>query len=172
MRRHVLAATALLLLPMLTACASDGDIKEAEAGCPAVDVLQETGSVTRLKDGSVASRANIGDFTGSCAIGRSETVMTLSIPVVGTQGPAGAPGTTEQYPMFAAVVDPDSKPLSKQPLAATLTYDARMATVAIPAEVHVPLRAGTKAGQYQVLLGFQLTPEELAFNRNPMAGVR
>lgn len=171
LRPSRLAFAAAML--MLAACASDGDIAEAEDGCPRVGVLGEVGSVTRLSPGGeIASRASLGAFTGNCAISTGEVIVSVTVPVRGTQGSGGVPGKAESYEVFAAALDPAENPIAKQSAPVTLAFEQRMASGSVTLDIAIPLAAGRDPRDYRVALGFQLTEAELAFNRNPGAALR
>jgi hypothetical protein len=72
------------------------------------------------------------------------------------------------FPYFVAIVGPDERVLTEEGFRIPIQflpaeYDRRM-----PAEkitVHLPVKIQASGGAYTVIVGFQLTPDQLAFNR-------
>jgi hypothetical protein len=147
--------------------------------CPSTGVLSDAVTVTKLKSGTqaalpdpanVAFKAEMSQAKLDCNYNRGQNKLSvdLSFAVKATRGPA-AMGTDPQLDFFVAIVDADNNILSKtvyhsQPdLAgrATNIYTQSVRNFA------VPLGMDKRPYDYELLTGFQLTPDELAYNRVP-----
>jgi hypothetical protein len=165
-----LAATALL------AGCSDGpdlfgETVENPGICPDVSVLADAAEVFEM--GGPAAPENvtvhgvIGDFQGGCDYSENAVEVSLSLVVGGERGPAlsGDSATTDY---FVAVVDPDGQILNKRIFDVTFDF-SEGARTASEQQLYqrIPLPNGPFSGpNYQVLLGFQLSEAELAYNRS------
>jgi hypothetical protein len=105
-----------------------------------------------------------------CSYNRASNRLTVDIDfaVKATRGPA-ATGSDPQLDFFVAVVDADNNIVSKNVFHSqpdmrgrtTNTYTQNISDFA------VPLAMDRRPYDYEVLTGFQLTPDELAYNRIP-----
>ena len=68
---------------------------------------------------------------------------------------------------FVAVVDKDQKVLARELFDSTFTFQANQRQAAAIEEIEqiIPIRGDLRGLDYEVLVGFQLTPEQLEFNR-------
>jgi hypothetical protein len=182
MRRRSLWTFLLLYLP-LAACQSSAttDPLLVDQGpiCPVTAVLSDAVTVTKLKPGAgqvlpvpanVAFSAEMSQAVLECDYDpeTNRLVVNIEFAVKGTRGPA-ATGQDPPLEFFVAVVDADNNILSKRvfqsrPLMAGRTTNTFTQTVD---DFPVPLAMDTRPYDYEILTGFQLTAEELAFNRLP-----
>lgn len=174
----LLAAIGLLL----AACGGRGD--EAEevvvfesppappTGCPNVSVLAGTETVTQFGAGgattpsNVTARGLIGDFAGECTYSENAVVVALDLPIIGAVGPAGS--GTAVYEYFVAVLGPTNRLLGKEVFVAAVNFDETgSGTILEELEQVIPLPNGAASGnRYSILVGFQLTPQQLRYNRS------
>jgi len=185
MRRSSLL-TLLLLSGPLAGCESLGlstpapDIMvDLGPACPETAVLSDAVSVTKLKPGTQAATrdpANIA-FTAEmsqakleCNYDRDNNRLTVDIAfaVKAARGPAAA-GADPQLDYFVAVVDADNNVISKTVYHGQPDMEGRTTNVYTQnvANFPVPLAMDKRPSDYEVLTGFQLTPDELAYNRVP-----
>ena len=72
-------------------------------------------------------------------------------------------------PYFVAVVGPSQKVLAQEAFDAHVAFLPGEPYRRLPAEkitVHLPVRNTASASDYSIVVGFQLTPEQLAYNRS------
>ena len=188
MRRLPLLTLLPLLLPLsgcetlgLTTPSPPDFAQEMGPICPSTGVLSDAVTVTKLKPGTPAaspSPANIA-FTAEmsqakldCNYNRGQNKLSvdLSFAIKATRGPA-AMGADPQLDFFVAVVDADNNILSKT------VYHGKPDMAGRPTNIYmqsvdnfpVPLGMDKRPYDYEILTGFQLTPDELAYNRIPRA---
>lgn len=139
--------------------------------CPSVRILPGAGDLTRSPSGGrdltdVALQGRITGVSGDCKLsGRDTEQVDVSIQAALTRGPAGAP--VAQVPYFVAVSEGD-RILNKQVMTATARFGDNGDRVQLtlgPTELQLSVSAGKSAAAYTVWVGFQLTPDELAHNR-------
>lgn len=179
-----LAAVALLGALSLGGCSSlFGPSEEEQAAalaaparCPKVAVLREASEATQFRQGGgrdltdVVSRAAVLDFRGGCRPGEGQVEVDFQLVLAAERGPA-FDGRDAGYQYFVAVTDPDGQVLAKQVFDATLRFEEGQSRVGSVEDLHqrIPVAQGRRAQDYQVLVGFQLTPEQLEFNRSDRA---
>jgi hypothetical protein len=147
--------------------------------CPATAVLSDAATVTKLKPGVAGAMAKATDISFQaemsqarldCNYARAENKLTISVKfaVKASRGPAGA-ASNPQLPYFIAIIDSDNAVLVKnvynsQPQLEGRSNNTYTETVS---DLPVPLAMDRRPSDYEILTGFQLTPDELAYNRIP-----
>lgn len=157
-RRMTLAALAGMGMLALAGCAENDAMV---AGCPNVGVLRDAG--TLRTDQGVAILSGI---LANC--GYDDTSVTIAASVMITaRASEGAAGGTIPITYFVAVTDPNRNILSKK------TFTTSVATGTDTQETLtqvIPVPKTMDARWFEVLVGFQLTPEQVAANRNANEG--
>lgn len=140
--------------------------------CPRTDILDNTGRMPLLgPDGTPAAGFAILDYSGSCEIrsvsaGTPRAVMNLAIRMQAKgHGGQNLRDVTARY--FAIVTDPEGDLLMKDIM--SLRWDkivserARTKTAEIALEW--PLPDPDRLSRHQVFIGFQLSRDQLHYNR-------
>jgi hypothetical protein len=142
--------------------------------CPGVSILGDASEITLFAQGrgqdltDVAYRASIERVASNCDYTRAGDTVTSTVAVrlVATRGPA-AQSSEETFVFFVAVVDKDQKILARERFDSTFTFQANQRQAAAIEEIEqiLPIRADLRGIDYEILVGFELTPEQLEFNR-------
>jgi hypothetical protein len=166
-----LVAVAALLL---WGCSTDsGTGSAAGGGCPDGAVLAEAASVTKLKPGGgkdptdVMLTAEMAKPNVSCDYDKDsgKVDVRFNFPVIVKRGPA-ATSAPQTLSYFVAVVDTDNNVVTKRTFSRDLTLDqATMSFNEAPEDAVFTVAKDKKPVAYEVLVGFQLTQDELAYNR-------
>lgn len=180
---HACAVVALVAgaAALATSCASD---KDKAPACPDVAVVADASTVTRFAPGNgrdlldVDLQAEIADLLSACKDkekrdGNPVAKVTVAPVIVVNRGPANQ-NRTPRLQYFVSVVDDNQRILQKQIYDLAVTFTENSSRVVIrdddpPIVVDVP-NASAAARGYQILVGFQLTAEELAYNRSRGSG--
>jgi len=173
----------LMSLP-LSACETLGltsPMQAVDPGpiCPSTAVLADAATVTKLKpgvplgiqnDAGVVFSAEMSQAKLNCNYDRTANKLSLdlSFAVKANRGPA-ATGADPQLDFFVAIIDADNNVIAKN------IYHAQPEMAGRPNNVFtesvsnypVPLATDKRPYDYEILTGFQLTPDELAYNRVP-----
>lgn len=147
--------------------------------CPATGVLSDAASVTKLRPGTptamtrpadIAFEAVMSQARLDCNYDRNANTLTVSVKfaIKASRGPALS-GADPQLPFFVAIIDADNNVLVKN------VYNSEPQMSGRPAATYtesvsnfpVPLAMDRRPSDYEILTGFQLTPDELAYNRLP-----
>ena len=136
----------------------------------AADLTQFRGAGTDLTDMVVDGR--ITGLGGKCELDDPTHLRThLNVTLELTRGPASASRTIDVM-YFVSVTKGDAI-LAKQQYRLAAAFPANADTVRLqgdPVDLVLPVDAKTTGESYSVLTGFQLSPAQLAFNRQ--RGVR
>ncbi len=160
------AATGLLIL---SACAQ---FEEEVSLCPNAAVLEAPGELVRFKEGAatgpenVLFRTKMKYVSGVCDFDEKSIDMELSVAMEAKRGAANADGKA-QFTFFIAIIDIDRKILMREefPLIAVFEKDDDDINFAENLTLTIPRREGLSPTDYTVYLGYEMTPEELAYNR-------
>jgi len=147
--------------------------------CPVTAVLADAVTVTKLRPGTPAGPLNPANVAFTAEMSQAmldcdydpeqnSLVMDIEFAVKGTRGPA-AMGPDPQLDFFVAVIDADNNVVTKSVFRASPAMAGRATNVFTQnvANFSVPLAMDTRPYDYEILTGFQLTPDELAYNRVP-----
>jgi hypothetical protein len=174
------AAVAALALALLGACSSLGlgdDEADAQAvaearRCPAVEFVRGAEEVTLFREGAgrdltdVTSRAVLADYAGGCRSGEGRVEVDLKLVLAAEKGPAlQGPGAGYRY--FVAVADPEGGIIAKQEFDTSVSFPQAQRRAGSIEELTqtIPVADGARPGDYRILIGFQLTPDQLQYNR-------
>ncbi|MBM3558827.1 MAG: hypothetical protein FJX53_02830 [Alphaproteobacteria bacterium] len=146
--------------------------------CPAIVVVGDTAELTQFRPGpgrdltDVVAEGRIDRFDGFCETDRNrdgtgEIAVELQLFFVIASGPAN---TTRfaTYEYFVAIADTSERILAKQTFSAEVAFEGnRNRLTAFETLVQtIPVTAGQDGGAFTVYVGFQLTPDQLAYNRS------
>jgi hypothetical protein len=147
------------------------------APCPRIVILAEGADLTRFRAGAprdltaMAFDARIAGFEARCDFAnRDRTALDVRVTprFEAERGPA-AQGNSADLPWFIAVTTADdTEVLGRVADTTRVIFPAnvqRGGAIGRSAGVVIPLAEGRRAGDVLVRLSFQLTPEELAQNR-------
>lgn len=170
------------LLVALAACSSDGDEEEIEKEvipealiCPTTGILSDA-SVMRVFAGG--SAANAGDVAYDLEFMRAsllecelneehELTAKIRFDARAQSGPALSDNTI-RYPYFVAVLDPAGKVLSKTVREGEAKFKSGSTLTRFGMEyddIKFTVPEGKDGLGYEILIGFQLTREQVEFNR-------
>lgn len=167
--RTALAISALGLI--VAACgAFDKDIKYK---CPAVFILDDAKDLTRFKPGpgrditDILFEAEIVNFVGDCDYDEGEAEIKLSVQIRVERGPANK-ARQVGFDYFVAIPEFQSQSEGKSVFKVTGEFEGNRTRMLYQDDLDmtIPVKAPTDGAALEIILGFQLTPEELKFNRS------
>lgn len=147
-----------------------------QGACPAVSRVAELASLyqfadpTRPRDQEKISEAHITKVASKCATVGKNLKLDLAVSFDSGLGPRGRVRAGDKpsfaYPYFVAIMDAQNKILAKEIFAVSFGYGTT-GNIQMQIETQsqlVPL-TGADPSSYRIMIGFQLSPEELAYNR-------
>jgi hypothetical protein len=182
-----LIGIALAALVLLVGAGCSSSDKKRPPPCPRVSVLGDAANLTRFAEGAgqdlvdVDYQVEVTDVHSGCQYVNNEAdeqvVVVATAPVmVAIRGPANS-DRVARFDYFVSVIDSKRSVLNKQIFSMLVEFPGNLTRVALrdddpPVTVDIPLAAGGAAGDYQILVGLQLTPDELEYNRRRRSGPR
>jgi hypothetical protein len=112
-------------------------------------------------------RAEMNGFQGDCSLdGKGNIIVQLKLPITVHKGAAGQGLQKKLLPYFIALVSPEEEIIQRQSFAAKADLEGAQ-SVAITEEntITLPPQDKTQKGQYKILIGFQMTPQQLKYNQ-------
>lgn len=173
MRRPAIPIALLTALGMsLGACGIfEKDIPQLP--CPKVLILGDAGHLVRFEPGSgrditdILFEAEIANFVGSCEYTKEGVEIELRITLDVQRGPA-ARNPPIDFEYFVAIPKYQPRPEGKRVLPVKGAFEDNRSRLLYQDEVDMflPLEKNGEGPDVEIVLGFQLTPEELEFNRS------
>ncbi len=168
---------------MLAGCSSAADInpwanKTVIPACPKIQLLKDTDIITAYRNGpgrditDIRYEADLKGFTGECEyIGKkgvySEVKVVLKVGFDISRGPA-EPSRTTSVSYFVAIPEFYPHPAGRNVFTTKVLFPENRNTMRVideEVEISIPLTKTRNGPGTKVYIGFQLTPEQLAFNR-------
>jgi len=167
------AAALLSLTGLLSGC-SLFESEYSDVKCPESGILTEASALSRF-DGhgtgftNLAYRASLGDLKVACKINAEGASMTVTVSTLAEIGPA-ATARSIDLPYFIAISDPHDKILAKRIFSNAVEFKANQSRAGArdTDTQKIPMPDPKDAPKYHVVIGFQLTEEELDFNRSQL----
>ena len=164
-------AAALLLSGLVLA----GCTLFQEAGppmpCPRAVTVADAASLTRF-DGAgrdltdVLFEAEIAQIASACEYDDGAVDVTVQIQFVAQRGPADQERRGD-FDYFVAIADAGQTILARESFDATIEFPGNKTQAGVVEELeqHIPLAADEPGAGYVIYVGFVLTPDEVAYNR-------
>jgi hypothetical protein len=163
---------AIMLTASLTADAKPARAKPAAQNCPHIGLLADAAKLTDFEGATSAQfQASLGGEALQCVIKDGVVHMRVKFKVAGTLQ-AKASTDTRKVPYFIAVMQ-GSRVLAKQVYSVEIPFTGGARTVSVEERINrvdIPIEKGWASDDYEVMLGFQLTREQVAYNRQSQSG--
>lgn len=171
------------LVLALTGCSAFVE-QEIPPPCPEVSVLRDASAVTRFRADGGTDLVDVlheGEITGlsyACAYdvddetGEGTVEMEIYLRFDATRGAADRTRTAE-FTYFLALTGGERDVLEKKLFDAGVEFPGNISRVSVqngPIPMSLPVSPQISATSYEVFIGFQLTPEEMAYNREQGTG--
>jgi hypothetical protein len=146
--------------------------KDDAKDCPRLAILDDVGRLTKFREGpgrdltDVAYTARLTNADGFCTTDKSGVKVEMKVSVVVERGPA-ASGSPVDLQYFVAITNADRQIVAKEVFPTRIPFEAnqRVAGSVEEIEERIPLPRGADPSDYSIVAGFQLTPEEIEYNR-------
>lgn len=157
---------------------AEGAVMASAEGCPQVAVVEDLKHLSQFETpANPTPETNISSISmtgmeSSCSTTEKTVAINIGLRFDAQLGPKAANWKTESrsfaYPYFVAVTTPSGEILSKEVFAATIRYEANESSLTQEESMRqvIPLREGEDISAYEILIGFQLTDDELNYNRS------
>jgi hypothetical protein len=157
-----------LAVSTLSGCSSE---KQAEIGCPKVVQAAGADTIALFRPGGhtvndVMVGGKILGVDAKCVREKVGVAVNAEIEFYAQRASLDIKDAT--FPYFVALVDPNQHVLTEEGFQFPFPFLPGESYRHLPPEkvtVHLPLKNQADGGAYTVVVGFQLTPDQLAFNR-------
>jgi len=151
------------------------DVRPNEGPCPLMGVLYDTSRLVQFSAPNNQHYANIA-FTGEMEgvhglcryVDANPITMSIDVDMQFGRGPSGADRKTYRY--WVAVTQRGRRPLAKEYYTVDVTFPHNQLVVAHTEHIEqitIPRANATVSGEnFEILVGFDLTPDQLQFNRD------
>jgi hypothetical protein len=164
--RSLVPLVFLGILAPLAAC------NRTPPACPRASIISDGATVTKFREGTgrdltdVVSQGEIVDVAVECDYDRRGVDVALQVAIAARRGPADRSRTAD-FDYFVAVADPQRNILAKEVFRVSFRFPQNEQRVGTVEEIapRIPLKARADGVDYQIVIGFQLTPEEIDWNR-------
>jgi predicted small secreted protein len=148
------------------------------SACPHVAVIEDLAvlndfeNVSKPSPDNLVSRVVLTKMQSSCGDKSRSVIVDLKLAFEGTLGPKGKMQAGDMpfftYPYFVAVTAPNGEIMAKEVFAASITYDRGENTHTHFETLRhiIPLDDTSRGNRYKVMVGFQLSQDQLEYNRN------
>jgi hypothetical protein len=169
--RRLPAGAALILGALsLSSCNSLG-LSYTDVKCPSADVTGQLGTVSRFRGeggnfADLAFHATLNDVKGRCDVDDEGVTVDVAVTVLAEIGPA-ASSRSADFPYFVAIIGPNNRVVAKRVFDNPLNFPEgqRRAGATDHFSERIPLKDPHNASDYHIFVGFQLTQDEVAYNR-------
>lgn len=147
--------------------------------CPSVSVLGNAERITQFRAGpgrdliDITAEARIDDFIAQCIYavdeetGVGQVHVELSLGITAARGAANTSGSAE-IPYFITITDLDKNVLNKNTFTINPVFEGnrfRLSAYDDPVVLSAPIEPPQTGRDYLIFVGFQLTPEQLEYNK-------
>ena len=160
---------ALFVAAGLALAGCQGLVDQRARACPSVAILADTEVVTVLVPNAdppaVAAQATLSRVNSACQANAKRVEVELAFQIDALRG-ATTEASVIEFPFFVAVTDGQGRVLGKDIFYSRMTFDAAGVASQVEQLVEtIPLADGELSVNFQIILGFQLTPEDLEYNQ-------
>jgi len=152
-----------------------GEQKPNAGPCPQLGILYDNARVVQFataeeRYANVAYTGEIKGVRGLCRyVDADPIVMNVAIDMAFGRGPKGA-DENHVYRYWVAVTRKDAAPIAKEYFEINANFKGgadRVSGTDTIQRIQIPRASATTSGaNFEILVGFDLTPEQLAFNRD------
>lgn len=182
-RRLATAAALAALLLSVGACSTKKPVSPGP--CPRVNILADASQLTQFKEGpgrdliDVDHTARIARVGGTCVYEmdkpaeknkKPETgtlTVTIGLLIAAERGPADTDHKA-RFEYFVTLVDRERQPIQKTVFPVTVDFPGnvtRATAEEFPIDLKIRLKPKQTGADFVVFVGFQLSPEQVEFNR-------
>jgi hypothetical protein len=175
MRHNVTVArglAAVAVLGLLAGCNLLPDKRDKT--CPKVEVVDALSKLVQFADGpgrdlsDVLYAARIEDVKSACAFDKSGVRVEMTVSIVGDRAQAGQKLTGSDVTYFVAITDASQAIVAKKLFTSRLDFsEDKPARIDDVLDQTIPLTVLTSAKDHTIIVGFQLTPEQVNYNQKP-----
>ncbi len=164
----------IFLVLVATGCGMFGGAKVAQYPCPQAGILKDAQRLTKFLPGpgrdltDVVFQVQLANVRTQCIYGKSGVKIDMLVDIAAERGPADKSRKAE-FAYFVAIANPAGTIPARERFTALLPVIPNVSRALAVEELEqmIPLPRGRSAENYRIIVGLQVTREELEFNRRP-----
>jgi hypothetical protein len=160
----------LVLVAVLGGCSG----KKEERGCPKVEVVGDLARLVQFGNGpgrdpsDVLYTARVADVKSGCIYDKRGARVDMIVSIVGSRGKAGAKLKSADVAYFVAIADDKQEIVEKKIFTSKLDFTLDDPRLDDELDQIIPLNSQSEtAANRTIIVGFQLTPEQIDLNQQP-----
>ena len=164
--KTIVAATAMAVIASAGQAAAKSQARVAGPSCPSISILSDATRITQMKNGRIDLKAEIREPEIACTVANGKAKSKLSFWVKSAIAPT-SDVAARNVPYFVAIIV-EGQVIGKEIFDLALPFegtDRKLMVKEKIARIDIPVAEGRKAEDYAVTIGFQLTPEQVEYNR-------
>ena len=134
--------------------------------CPSVSILTDATRLTQMQAGRIDLKAEIREPALTCSLAGQTTKSQLSFWVKGAISP-NSDIAPRSVPYFVAIIA-EGQVIGKEVFSMAIPFANGKRKISVKeqiARIDIPVADGNRAEDYSVTIGFQLTEEQVNYNR-------
>ena len=157
-------------LLLLSACSSFDTGLETPMTCPSVKVLEHSDKIVRFEGAQQPQNTlftgKIEKVTGQCRLYDGTLHIQLTLEAYLRMGLKADTSVEYKSPFYITVTDMNNTVIQRVTIALDNKWNGRVGTVGQRAVVTIPMDDPNEALNYQLYVGYDVTPEELEYIRS------
>ena len=141
--------------------------------CPNVSILAGSERLVLFKPGpgrdiiDILVEADMSNLRAACEYDDLRVDVETAFEIIAARGPK-AETNRVIIVFFAAIINPDGKVIAKETFESRVEFPQNRRRVGVREQVvqQIPLTTQAAGQDYQILVGFQLTPDQLEYNQS------
>ena len=167
------SGAALAAVLVLAGCSA----KKDDRACPKVEVVGELSRLVKFGDGpgrdpsDVLYVARITDVKSGCVYDKRGVTVDMIVSIVGERARAGAKLKNADIAYFVAITDGSQAIVGKKVFTSRLDLTEDQPRIDDELDQIIPLYStAATAANHTIIVGFQLTPEQIDYNQKGKRG--
>jgi len=164
----------IFLVLVAAGCGMFGGAKLAQYPCPQAGILKDAQRLTKFLPGpgrdltDVVFQVRLANVRTKCAYDKSGVKIDMLVDISAERGPADK-SRKAVFAYFVAIANPAGDILARERFTALIPFVPNISRAMASEELEqmIPLPRGRSAENYRIIIGLQVTREELEFNRRP-----
>ena len=141
--------------------------------CPNVSILASSERLVLFRPGpgrditDILTEADVSNLSSACEYDDRRVDVDTTFEIIAARGPK-ADTNVVIIAYFVAIVDPDGRVIAKEVFESRIEFPKGRRRIGVREQVaqRIPLAERVLGQDYQILVGFQLTPDQLEYNQS------
>lgn len=141
--------------------------------CPNVSILSGSERLVEFRSGpgrdiiDIVIEADMSNLRAACEYDEARVDVDTVFEIIAARGPKSETSSVG-IPFFAAIIGPEGQVVAKQVFESRVEFPKGRRRVGVREQIaqQIPIPRPVLGQEYQILIGFQLTPDQLEYNQS------